>query len=179
VLPLSNYFGQENVGSVISAKNFKWQDLIGKIIAIIDEGRYNSSMSSDLLKITGEETIIVEKKYSKEHILIKPLPLFITTNNLFKDLDDKINQSIYNRMSIVEFINEVDVSELSKLRNFKKDIKSEEAEIIIFCNKLYFKIFKEKSRKYKNKNILCNFNENLINKNTINKSLIDKNITTE
>ena len=165
VKPLENYFGRDNIGSIISAKNFKWQDLIGKIIAIIDEGRYNQSMSSDLLKITGQENIIVEKKYSKNHIEIEPLPLFILSNILFKDNNEEINEALYNRMLIIEFINILSKEHLNDSDIFKINIKDEEANIIIYCNKLLFKIFKEK-KKYKNINKILGINkiEKLINK---------------
>ena len=143
--PIINYLGYNNIGTIISAKNFKWQDLIGKIIGIIDEGRYNQSMSSDLLKISGQENIMVEKKYSKEHIEIKPIPLFIVSNILFEDKNRDINEALKNRMLIVEFLSAILPNNTNNL--IKNKIKEEEANIIIYCNKLFFKIFKEKKRK--------------------------------
>lgn len=154
VNPIINYHGNDNVGSVISGKNFKWQELIGKKVCIIDEGRYNSSMSSDLLKITGKENIIVEKKYSKEHIEIEPLPIFIVSNILFKDENEDVNKAMFNRMDVVEFINAISNDILSGKDNFKKILKEEEANIIIYCNKLYFKNNKIKTKYKLNKEIL-------------------------
>lgn len=146
---ITNYLGSNNIGTVISAKNFKWQDLIGKIIGIIDEGRYNQSMSSDLLKISGRETIIVEKKYSKEHIEIKPLVLIILSNVLFEDKNKEINDALRNRMLIVEFFSSLTTDNLNN--DFKNKIKDEEASIVIYCNKVFFNMNKEK-KKYKNLN---------------------------
>ena len=137
---LSDYYGSDNIGSIISAKNFKWQDLIGKIIGIIDEGRYNSSMSSDLLKITGQEKIIVEKKYSKEHIIINPIPLIILTNMLFEDKISSIDEALKNRLYIIEFINIISIDSLNNSQIFKNELKNEESNIIIYCNKLLFKL---------------------------------------
>ena len=137
---LSDYFGSENIGSIISAKNFKWQDLIGKILGIIDEGRYNSSMSSDLLKITGQENIIIEKKYSKEHIVINPIPLIILTNTLFEDKNKLIDEALKNRLYMIEFINKISKENLKNSNKFKNILKNEEANIIVYCNKLLFKI---------------------------------------
>jgi GTPase SAR1 family protein len=137
---LSEYFGSDNIGSVISAKNFKWQDLVGKILGIIDEGRYNSSMSADLLKITGQERIIVEKKYSKEHIIINPIPLIILTNLLFEDKDIFIDEALKNRLYIIEFISKISNDSLNNSKGFKGKLKSEEASIIVYCNKLLFKL---------------------------------------
>ena len=138
VNPLRDYFGNNNVGSIVSAKNFKWQELENKIIGIIDEGRYNQSMSSDLLKITGQETITIEKKYSKKHVSVEPIPLFILSNKLFQDNDPLIDEALKNRMFIVEFINTVNKLNINNSNEFKKNVKDEEANIIIYCNKLFF-----------------------------------------
>lgn len=136
---LSEYFGSENIGSIISSRNFKWQDLVGKVLGIIDEGRYNASMSSDLLKITGQENIIVEKKYSKEHIIIKPIPLIILTNMVFQDKDNLIDGALKNRLYTIEFLHTIPKDNLDNSNDFKKRLKNEEANIILYCNKLLFK----------------------------------------
>lgn len=137
---LSEFLGQDNVGSIVNTRNFKFQDLAGKIIGIIDEGRYNSSMSSDLLKITGQEKIIVEKKYSKEHISIEPIPLIIVSNMLFEDKNKDIDEALKNRLYIIEFINAISKENLNCSKGFKKKLKEEESNIIIYCNKLLFKL---------------------------------------
>jgi hypothetical protein len=148
---LFNYFGSDNIGSIISAKNFKWQDLIGKKLGLVDEGRYNSSMSSDLLKITGQEKIIVEKKYSKEHIIINPIPLIILTNMLFEDKNKEIDEALKNRLYIIEFINIISTDSLNNSQEFKKKLSEEESNIIIYCNKLLFKIREDSLEKLGNK----------------------------
>ena len=148
---LSEYYESGNVGSIVSAKNFKWQDLIGKIIGIIDEGRYNSSMSSDLLKITGQEKIIVEKKYSKEHITIDPIPLIILSNTLFGDKNISIDEALKNRLYIIEFINKISQENLNDSKLFKDKLKDEEVNIIIYCNKLLFKLKGSNLNKISNK----------------------------
>lgn len=65
-------------------------------------GRYNSSMFSDLLKITGKENIVIDKKYSKNYISIEPIPLFIFSNVLFTDKNSDINETLKTRMYIIE-----------------------------------------------------------------------------
>ena len=114
--------------------------MVGKIVGIIDEGRYNSSMSSDLLKITGQEKIIIEKKYSKDHIIINPIPLIILSNILFEDKIDSIDKALKNRLYIIEFINIISKDILNESQNYKNNLKDEEANIIIYCNKLLFKL---------------------------------------
>ncbi len=144
---LSDYYGSSNTGSVVSAKNFRWQDLIGKKLGIIDEGRYNCSMSTDLLKITGQERIIVEKKYSKEHIVIDPIPLIILTNILFEDKNKDIDQALKNRLYIIEFINIISKENINNSKIFKSKLKEEEPNIIVYCNKLLFKLKNDNLKK--------------------------------
>ena len=157
---LLEYFGKENIGSVVSAKNFKWQDIENKKIVILDEGRYNSSMSSDLLKIMNKENILVEKKYSDKHISLNPSSIFILSNTLFDDKNKDVNDALYRRMLVVEFISSLYLKNINDNINIKKDIKLEEANIILLCNKVFFKYFKEKSI-YKNfNNILQITNKN-------------------
>jgi hypothetical protein len=146
VIPLTQYFGLENTGTIMSTKNFKYQDLSGKTICIIDEGRYNSSMSSDLLKFMGQENVLIERKY-ENHLLLNSIPIFIISNNQFEDKNEEINEALKNRMLIVEFIESLINNNL--YNDYKKKIKSEEPNIIVYCNKLFFKIFKEK-KTYKN-----------------------------
>jgi hypothetical protein len=97
-------------------------------------------MSSDLLKITGHERIIVEKKYSKEHMIINPIPLIILTNLLFEDKNKSIDDALKNRLYIIEFINTISKENLNKSNSFRTKIRDEEASIIIYCNKLLFKL---------------------------------------
>ena len=108
-------------------------------------------MSSDLLKITGQENIIVEKKYSKEHLIIKPIPLIILTNILFEDKDILIDEALKNRLHIVEFINSVTKDNLKKSNVFKNTLKEEEVNIIIYCNKLLFSNSNNNLKKTNNK----------------------------
>jgi hypothetical protein len=109
-------------------------------------------MSSDLLKITGQENIIVEKKYSKEHIAIKPIPLIILTNILFEDKDASIDEALKNRLYIIEFVNKISKENLKGSFEFKNKLKDEEPNIIIYCNKLFFKT-KESNAKTLSKKI--------------------------
>jgi hypothetical protein len=55
-------------------------------------------MGKNLLKTIIQEKIIVEKKYSTEHIFVKHSPFFTLTDNLFKYLYSKINQLTYNHI---------------------------------------------------------------------------------
>ena len=108
-------------------------------------------MSSDLLKITGQEKIIVEKKYSKEHITIDPIPLIILSNMLFGDKNISIDEALKNRLYIIEFINTISKENLNNSKSFKDKLKNEEVNIIIYCNKLLFKLKDNNFNKINNK----------------------------
>lgn len=158
VLPLSNYFGEENIGRIVSTKNFKLQGLEGKVVGVLDEFKYNSYNSGDFLKLLAGESLIVEKKYSKEHVLIDNISIIIISNNLIKDKDEKINEALYNRISFIEFFNPVKNDTLNNSKYLEK-IKEEEANIIIYCNKMYF------NKRDENKKLSCRIsNEKILEK---------------
>lgn len=137
-IPLYNFFGDNNIGLVVNSRNFKWQGLEGKILVILDEARYTSSMSSDFLKVMCGEKLAVEKKYSKNHINIDTIQVFILANMVFTDNDKETDKALKNRMCVIEFVNVLDNDNLSNTKDFKKNLKDEEVNIIIYCNKLLF-----------------------------------------
>ncbi len=155
VLPLVNYFGEDNIGRIVSTKNFKLQGLEGKVVGILDEFKYTQANSGDFLKLLGGEGFIVEKKYSKDHIMITNISIIIISNTQIKDNDERINEALYNRMSFIEFFNPVPSNSGDK--KYIKEIKNEEANIIVYCNKIFFKkINNEKKfkQRFNNKNLL-------------------------
>jgi phage/plasmid-associated DNA primase len=165
-----NYIGRENVGTIVSSNNFKLQELQNKVVGILDEFRYSSKNSGDFLKLLGGENLIVEKKYSKQHVSIDNIPIIIVSNNFIEDKDEKINEALLNRIYSVEFLNPITEEELGFYKNFNKHIKEEEIDIILYCNKILFKNLKGKKNnfcrkignKIKNKKFLERFilNEN-------------------
>lgn len=168
--PIKQFFGKENVGSIITSKNFKLQELEGKFVGILDEFRYDSSISGDFLKLLGGEGLIVEKKYSKGHINIDNIPIIILSNNLIEDKNENINKALYNRIYFVEFFNPVSQYDLKNV-DFNKLIIEEEINIILYCNKIYFKsnLYKEDQNSFKkitsrinNKKFLTNIHNNIL-----------------
>ncbi len=153
---MQNYFGSENVGWVVSTKDFKWQHFENKRVAIIDEDRYNPSMSSDILKLSGGEAgLLIEKKCPKEQISLDSIMLFILSNSKSKDDDERVSEALKGRIHTVEFINPIKENDLLNAYNFKKHLKDEEANIIVYCNKMLFKMRKElQNKKIKNNDIL-------------------------
>ena len=146
---LTRYYGLENVGNVVNSTNFKFQDILNKLIIIMDEFRYSPSSSSDFLKLLGGEPLLTTQKYNKDHVTIDKNKGFILSNNLFSEKNESVNKALLERLHIIEFLNVVcyDKDSINEL------LKDEEPSIIIFCNKLYFSCLNKKSkREIKNKN---------------------------
>jgi phage/plasmid-associated DNA primase len=147
--PVQNYFGRDNVGYIVNNGNFQLQDLEGKLVGLMDEGIWDKDMTSELLKLTGGEIVTVNKKYSKDHIDIKPISIIIASNKDFtydpfnKDLEDAIK----NRINTVVFNKVLKNCEIENFIEFKNKILEEEPQIIIHCNKELFKEFKKKRHK--------------------------------
>ena len=90
-----------------------------------------------MLKLTGGESLTVSKKYSKEHIDIKILPIFAVGNTKMKDNNNSIDKALISRILSIEFINE-----LENTKGIKAKIKEEEPNIMVYINKLLFKLNK-------------------------------------
>ena len=137
------YFGEDNIGTIVSDSNFKFQDINNKLFIILEEFRYKKSLSSDFLKLLGGEKLLTSKKYSKNHISIEGIKGLIVSNEIISEKDEDIKRALENRLYIINFINKV----LYSNDNVNNLILSEEAHIIIFCNKLLFKLkYKKHSR---------------------------------
>ena len=137
---LKNYFGKQNIGSVVSSKNFKWQDLIDKRVGVLDEARLDKNVIADFLKIAGGEYSVVEKKYSKNHKEIKRIPLVILSNLLISSGEDDIDNALKNRMHVIEFVNILSENHMKNHVNFKKILEKDESKIFLYFNKLFFKV---------------------------------------
>ena len=140
---LTRYYGLENIGNIVNSTNFKFQDILNKLIIIMDEFRYSSSSSSDFLKLLGGEPLLTTQKYNKDHVTIDKNKGFILSNNLFSEKNESVNKALLERLHIIEFLNVVcyDKSSINEL------LKDEEPSIIIFCNKLYFSYLNKKSKR--------------------------------
>lgn len=143
---LFRFFGEENIGTSTSDRTFKFQDIVGKIIVIIDEFVYDENLKGDLLKLLGGEKLLISKKYEKEHKTIQILCGIILSNSLMYDENYKIDEALKARVDIIEFLQQIGVD-----NDRDKLLKEEEPEIILFCNKLYFALNPKKYNKIKSK----------------------------
>ena len=140
---LTRYFGPENIGTVINSTNFKFQDLKDKLLVIMDEFKYVSNNSSDFLKLLGGEPLLTSQKYNKDHIIIDKLMGLILSNCTILEKDEGIHKALLERLHIVEFLFDVKTSN----NNINRSLENEEANIIIFCNKLYFAYLNKKRKR--------------------------------
>jgi hypothetical protein len=157
---LNRYFGSENIGSIVTDSNFKFQDINKKLFVILEEFKYKKISASDFLKLLGGEKLLTTKKYSREHINIENLKGLIVSNNEIDEKNEEIKKALLNRLFIINFLNKN--TKLDK--NINKSLKDEEANIIIYCNKLYFSYFCKKNKRIKS-----------ISKEYYNKSINHKN----
>jgi hypothetical protein len=149
IKPLISFFGRDNIGFIINVKNFKFQDLINKMLVLGDEFKYNSLNSSEYLKLFSGEELIVEKKYHKEHVKLDSLPTILVSNNRIFDKNIMIQESFTNRMEEIEFFKNNN-DDFFLIENIDTELKKEEPSILIYCNKVFFNEFFN-SNKEKNK----------------------------
>lgn len=133
---ITNYFGKENVGLISNNKNFLYQNMIDKLVLIFDEFNINKINIDDFKKLISKELILAEKK-NKEPELMNSTPAIISSNyNIEKQLDfDDNKNAILNRLETIEFKKPLKEDEMDE--NIKEKIKKEEANIIIYCNRVY------------------------------------------
>lgn len=96
-------------------------------------------MYDDLLKITGGGVIVI-KKNSKEHVIMEPTPLIILASDLFFGGGVYVNEVLNNRLFVVRFINKVPKAAADSPFSFNGRLREEEANIILYCNKLLFRL---------------------------------------
>jgi hypothetical protein len=105
----------------------------------MDEFRYSHNFSGEFLKLLGGEPLLVSQKYAKDHITISNLMGLILSNTLLEDKNKDITDALIKRLHVIEFKNVIIKNNI----DINKCLFQEEAEIIIFCNKLYFSMLKK------------------------------------
>lgn len=131
---LTNYFTVGNIGTISGSSEFKWEDLLDKIIGIVDEYKHNSKNLSNINMIVNNEVIKVPRKY-KSIKAIKPLnAVYLIGNKPIIEYDCVMQETINNRMYKIQLLNKIRGD-----KNLKKNIYEEEARIVLYLNKLLFK----------------------------------------
>lgn len=159
--PLWKYFGEDNIGIISGSKNFAFEKLVNKEIAILDEYKFNKKRRETDLKLFEGQTIIEDSKY-KEQQKIKELNLIVLSNfsvdpEDYQTENEKKNTdtALANRVKLVKFLSSSEIKNPVNLTTDTiKKIDEEDPYILIYCNKIYNKLFIKNKGKTKNKNIL-------------------------
>ena len=138
-LLINNFFGKQNVGTIArSNSNFALENLLDKEVAVIDEAEHSFINTGDFLQINEKNNKpLINIKY-KNPILLHDIAFLFISNNKPKFKDLKIEKAIENRLKFINFKKEL----CSNINDYKKlinHINKYEINIIIFCNKLFFK----------------------------------------
>jgi phage/plasmid-associated DNA primase len=143
-----NFFGEENIGTISGNSNFGLEGLLHKELAVIDEAEHLKINTGSLLKITESyNPQSVDRKYKKASLLSK-LNIIFLSNNEIEIEDDIVREAFRKRIQLFEFKKCLPESTKFYIKLIKS-IVTEEIDIIIYCNKLFFKhyIYKEEVKK--------------------------------
>jgi hypothetical protein len=162
VKPLINFFGEENVGIIISDlnSNFQLQDVCDKIIVVIDEYKHNDKIEGFLLKWFEGSDIKSEQRFKIFEILDNK-PTILVSNEYIKAEDSEIQNAFNNRIIKLLFKYKIKPDEIDDL--MIDEINNEEAAIMIHCNKVYFNFIlnnKKTRMNYNRMSILINYENN-------------------
>jgi hypothetical protein len=132
--------GINNIGLVSNyGGQFAFEQIEDKQIIICDEFKYYTNNRSDLLKLIDNEPILLDKKgIQKKEFIHKGSVIFAFNPDINnKMLEDK---AFINRLLIYTFtaeINDIDI-------DIKNILDEELPQIMLYCNKLFFKKLNEK-----------------------------------
>ena len=138
---LINYFTLDNVGFITEHSNFKFQDLNNKLIVILDEFKYDKKFRGDFLKLLSGETLLIPKKYEKEHIRITNNCGLILSNSFITEEMEKDEEVRKAMLARIKWMNlKRQLKNISK--GINRNILDEESNIVIFCVKQYHSFVK-------------------------------------
>jgi hypothetical protein len=130
--------GVENTGSLSPDSKFLFENLIDKVLAIIDEADFSEKLINQLKKFGSGETLTVNAKFEKATfagLTTKILAASNFSDNIKAFLKD---EAIQNRIYHFIFNEECFITDKES-----KEIVLEIPKILLFCNKLYFTILKK------------------------------------
>jgi hypothetical protein len=130
--------GVENTGSLSPDSKFLFENLIDKVLAIIDEADFSEKLINQLKKFGSGETLTVNAKFEKATfagLTTKILAASNFSDNIKAFLKD---EGIQNRIYHFIFNEECFITDKES-----KEIVLEIPKILLFCNKLYFTILKK------------------------------------
>lgn len=156
--PLWKYFGEENVGILSGSKNFALENLVNKELAILDEYKFNKRRRETDLKLFEGQVILEDVKYNVQE-KIKDLNLIVLSNYSINPSDSvdlntikHTDEALYNRTQLIKFIKNENIKNPLKLSTeVIKQLDLENMYILIYCNKIYHKLYVKNKGKTINK----------------------------
>lgn len=143
--PIITFFGKENIGYFTASQQFKFEGLLDKEVAIVDEfviGKNNRALLQEIKKLLSEEDLMINRKH-KQAALADKIPIIIISNYNLDHLEFTENEALRNRMKQIKFSRKVK----NKKASIKRLLDNEEAAMIIQCNRIYWDEFEKKTRK--------------------------------
>ena len=139
------------IGEITKSNTFKFENLLKKKIAILDEFEHYKIAMDILLKLLEGNEVTIDRKHkeSKKTQLIK---FIMISNNKLKVKDKMIEEALNSRIKYFEFTGKF----LNKRNEFEEVIQKlekEEDAMIKYCIKLFFKknVYKSKKKAYSQK----------------------------
>lgn len=176
--PLWKYFGEENIGIITGSKNFGFEKLVDKELAILDEYKYTKKRRETDLKLFEGQTIIEDAKY-KDQQKIKELNLIVLSNfsinpDDYETENEKKNTDIAltNRVKLIKFLSSEEIKNpINLTTKIIKNIEKEDPYTLIYCNKIYHKKYIKNTGKTKNELLIKKIVKENIIENTQTKTL--------
>lgn len=147
--PLINFFDIKNIGFITGNLNFSFQEVVDKKVAILDEFKYTKKNKEQLLKLFAGEPVLIDIKFKNPEI-VEEIPIIIISNELIKEPNKDIQKAFDNRIQQITFY-KPDEMETKEEYDINEEIKKEEVNIIIHCNKIFFKVIKKYANEKENK----------------------------
>lgn len=150
--PIYYFYGKDNVGLISTSTAFAFENIQNKEVIICDEAHHFIFNKGQLLKLLEKDNpVLIERKH-KEAIAVDNLMMVFMSNKEIVFNENETQEALTNRFSVVGFKNQL--SENPK--NYEalvQDIKENEINIVIYCNKLFFKQYVHKGKIAKLRNV--------------------------
>jgi hypothetical protein len=158
---LINLWGTENISLISNDSNFHFENLNKNTQLIIsDEFTYSPGNRSNLLKLFENAELLINRKHKAATVEKYNAPIIILGNQTRENELMLSDNAFKNRLEVYNFNNELTVS-----FSDYNSILSNQAKIILYCNRLYIKYCNNNKFKRNKKFIINQFLELTTKKN--------------
>jgi len=130
---LLSAWGPQNITMLIDNSSFTFENVgYNKMLMINDEFTYKSKDRSLLLKLLDKVPMAINRKFKRADISKYNISTIFLANYSKENIALLTDIAFKNRLNVYNFDNEFQIDEKEMLK-----IKNEEAQIIIYCNRLF------------------------------------------